>query len=300
MESVALEGYLPPESLRRSLQARGSDLAMLPAVAKEAMDVAQHPDCTADQFASVVEKDVKLATDMLSFANSAVFAATSPVIHLRQAVVRLGFRKCRNLILGSSAASLMQSLPLQEEWVREVLWQHSYVTATTCSHLNQTFNLGFCGEEFTAGLLHDFGRLLLALAAPDSFPQADPLDFVEGPDLLERESDILGTDHCCFGAWFATENGLPEQLVYAIRYHHDPEIEQPHQKLACLVAAADHIASYLQHGSRASDYDPEDNKGAQVLSELTDDRFACFPEVAATLVQEVMTDLGSSRTGVGA
>lgn len=297
MESATVEeNPLPPESLRRSLQARASDLAMLPAVAQEAMEVAQHPDCTADQFASVVERDVKLATDLLSFANSALFACSTPVVNLRQAVVRLGFRKCRNLILGSSAASLMQTLPLQEEWVREILWRHNYITATTCIHLNRAFSLGFGGEEFAAGLLHDFGRLLLALAAPESFPDADGLDFHEPSDLLAHESAVMGTDHCQFGAWFARENGLPAELVAAIQHHHQPEVEHEFQELTGLVAAADHIANHLQLELCPESYVPSENRGVNVLSAFRSENLQTrFQDVAPILIEEILKDLASGQ-----
>jgi len=176
--TTQLETTLPPEELRRSLLKRADDLSMLPAVATEALQLARNPDCTTAQFAGVIERDVKLATEILSICNSVLYSSGKPVANLHQAVIRLGFRQCRNLILTSSAASLMKRLPLEQEWIRELLWRHSFTTAVACLDLNNRLRLGFQGEEFTAGLLQDFGRTLLAVAVGKNQPDVDPLDFV--------------------------------------------------------------------------------------------------------------------------
>lgn len=301
MESVLTENLVPPESLQRALLSKSDELSMLPAVAYEALEMAKDPDCNSRHFASVVERDVKLATDILSLANSAVFACGSPVSNLQQAIVRLGFRQCRNLILTSSAASLMKNLPLEQEWVRELLWQHSVITATTCVHLNRALGLGFSGEEFTAGLLHDLGRLLLALASAESFACVDSLDFQEtGADMLSVEQSVLGTDHCRFGAWFAQQSGLPKPLITAILYHHEPETEHPEQELTALVAASDHIANHLQVCEEPTGYEPDANRGMDVLASIRSTTLiAEFAGIAPTLLGEVLKDVASAGSTGG-
>lgn len=257
-----------PDKLKETLLSRSDELSMLPAVATEALEMARDPECKTSEFAGVIERDVKLATEILSMANSVMFAASTPVSSLRQAVVRLGMKQCRNLILSSSAASLMKSLPLEQEWVREVVWQHSFRTATACTYLNKQLRTGFDGEEFTAGLLHDFGRLLLAVAAPDEFSRADTLSFEEDEEFLSRETSTLGIDHCQFGAWFAKHNRLPRSLVAAIQFHHLPEMHHPDSKLIALVAAGDHLCSYYQRVEESAGYDIELNRGAHALARL--------------------------------
>lgn len=263
---MSTETCSSPDALKQTLLDRSDELAMLPAVALEALEMAKDPDCSTAEFASVVERDVKLATEILSLSNSVIFAASSSVSNLRQAVVRLGLKQCRNLILSSSAASLMKTMPLKQEWVREVIWQHSFRTASVCTYLNQALELRFDGEEFTAGLLHDFGRLLLAVAAPDEFESADPLSFDEDEEFLSKERAVLGIDHCAFGAWFAEHNGLPKSLVASIQLHHLPETYHPAAKLIALVAAADHLSNHFQRNEEAAGYDVGLNRGAHALS----------------------------------
>lgn len=265
---MTVETCSPPDKLKQALLKRSDELSMLPAVASEALALAKDPDCVTAEFAGVIERDVKLATEILSMSNSVFFAASQPVASLRQAVVRLGLKQCRNLILTSSAASLMKSMPLEQEWVREVIWQHSFRTAKVCSYLNKSMRMGFEGEEFTAGLLHDFGRLLLAVAAPESFSKADSLSFDESGECLSKENEVLGIDHCAFGAWFAAHNGLPRALVAAIELHHLPETHHPNERLIALVSAADNLANHYQRFEEVGDYDVGLNRGAHALSKL--------------------------------
>ncbi|WP_197454979.1 HDOD domain-containing protein [Stieleria varia] len=265
-----------PRILQRAIANRATELTMLPAIAMEALKLARDPDCTVEQFANLVAKDMALASEILLLANSPIYRTRgSKVSSLRLAVVRLGLRQCRNLVLSCSASSLMKRMPVQHEWVRKVLWQHSYRTAMTCTYLNTKLRLGFEGEEITAGLLHDLGRMLLAIAAPEDAADADDLSFCDEDQQLSQERMILGADHCSFGAWFAKKQGLPDDLVAAIEHHHQPHDDHPFGKLISLVATADHMANHFQRFEEAGDYDITSNPGAHALADLGYPKLLC-------------------------
>ena len=260
---------------------------MLPGVAVQALEIARDPECTIREFVAVVERDAKLAADILAMSNSVMFSAGGPpVLSLQQAIVRLGFRQCRNLILSTSMASLMKNLSLEEEWVRDVLCRHGFLTGMLAINVNKIVGTGFQGEEFAAGLVHDFGRLLLAVVAPDKFCTADPLHFDESPEMLTMERRILGTDHCEAGAWYAELSKLPSEFVEVIRYHHNPAACTKHRRLVALVAIADHMASYLQRFDNGNQYNLRENEAVYVLESCGQ------PNVAARLAdvcREMMT-----------
>src|SRR5262249_1369736 len=152
--------------------------------------------------------DLKLTIDILKITNSVVYCPPTPIVSLHQAVVRLGLRECQNVILAACIKALMQRISLNQEQVRVTLWQHSFHTALLASYLNDTFRFGFEGEEFTAGLIHDFGRTLLAVVDYDHFLSVDPMDFEESASQLFRERVAIGTDHCRLGAWYAIQQRL--------------------------------------------------------------------------------------------
>src|SRR5579871_1883711 len=91
-----------PEAVMERLRLRSNNLRMLPAIATQALEVAKDPNCSITEFAAVVERDATLAADILRLSNSILFAASKNVLNLHQAVVRIGFRQCKNLILASS------------------------------------------------------------------------------------------------------------------------------------------------------------------------------------------------------
>ena len=207
---------------------------VLPETARQALDLVQDPDVSATVFADLVQKDVKLSTDILSIANSVMYCPGALVSNLQQAVARIGFVKCKNIILASSLQSAMQAMDLNEEWIREVLSHHGFLTGVIATNLNRTFGGGFEGEEFTAGLVHDFGRHLLSAFAGEDFVTIDPLEFDEDEETLAHENSLIGTTHCEIGAWFLERQGLPQDLVDVCRYHHSPELANSNQRLMCL------------------------------------------------------------------
>lgn len=292
-EAYDLEAALPSYLLER-LAKRSNQLRMLPVVASEAIEIANKPNSTIAEFAVVVERDLKLATDMLKIANSTIYNPSTPITNLHRAVIRLGFRECKFLIMAASAAGLMNRISMEQEWVRAVLWRHSFYTALLSIHLNRTFKLGFQGEEFTAGLLHDFGRTLLAIAVPHRFHKVDPMEFDESCAIQEHEQSVIGTDHCQIGAWYALQQQLPSPLPELILCHHRPELAQDGRRLTALVSVADHMANHLHLFGTPDGYLPSSNPYWPILAEFADSRFErTFKEAVPVSMQNAQRDVAA-------
>lgn len=265
---------------------------MLPAVGTQAIEIAKQPDCCMQEFAALVERDAKLATDVLSMANSAMYSPGRPILGLSQAVIRLGFQECRNLIYSSGMKSLMNKLTPDAQAVREALCRHGFVTALLSLRLNHLLRIGCRGEEFTVGLMHDFGRTLLAVAFPEKFRQVDTLSFDEdGYESVRDERRALGVDHCRLGAWFAQKNKLPGPIIEAIQLHHVPERAVLNPRLTALTALSDHIANHIQRDLPAAAYDVRENAGIAALSKCgLPDAGAKLKSCITSLIDEVASD----------
>jgi len=263
-----------PASIEEKIKERLDQVQMLPSIAQQALELVRDPDCSIKEFVRIVEQDLKLATEMLRIANSVVYSQGRPIASLNEAAVRLGLNPCKNLILTSCFASLIGSLPVQDRWVREQLGQHGLVTAVIATNVGKALKIGCQGEEFTAGLVHDIGRIILAVAIPEDFLAADAVDFQEVlPQQLKQEQQTWGTTHTEVGAWFAAQNRLPDCLVSAIRFHHFPtRAPRDHRKLTTLVAIADDMANHVQRHQTGEGYDPEFNSAIDQLAELGVDR----------------------------
>lgn len=270
MTSAALAPHsssmsVPPVELRNRLLSKGDKLQMLPGVVMEALTMAKDPKCSISDFAAIVHSDVRLAADILRVTNSVVYAAKYPILNLQQAVTRLGLAHCRNVILTASLGSVMRRMTLSEAWIQTVLWRHSVLTGMLSVKINRLLELGFTGEEFAAGLIHDVGRSLIGVIAPTQMLDADPLDFDESIDVLKQERVVLQSDHTEIGAWFMTHNQIPKPLVDVVRFHHRPADATENQRLVSLVAVADDMANHIQRANGPDGYIPNDNPALESL-----------------------------------
>lgn len=287
----------PPTPLVSKFRAKESQLTVLPAIAVHAMSLAKNPNCAIGEFASVVELDMKLATDILKIANSAAYNPVVPIAGLKQAVVRLGLAGCQSLIITSSYASLLKRLSIQQEQICTILWKHSYDTALLSKYLNEMFQLGFDGEEFACGLIHDIGRVLLAIVDPEQFADADRLDFDETPESLKSEEAIWGTDHCRFGAWYALRQKLPHPIPEVILRHHAPQRSLHQERLISLIAVADHMANHLERHQSALNYDPLSNPYVNTLAKHSNTEFkAKYVEHATSLMTRTLLEVELVKT----
>ena len=257
-----------PIHVERHLQATLRGSLMLPTVAMEALEIAKNPRCTIGEYSRIVERDLRLATEIISQSNSILYSPDRPVTSLHQSVLRLGFKQCQNLILSASLSSLMRRMPLEGRLAQELLWRHSITTAITSAQLNRLLGLGFQGEDFTAGLIHDMGRMLIAVAYPDRFEEIDALDFDETNDVTQAEREVLGTDHCAIGAWYAEENRLPIELREVLLAHHGDRPVTINRRLVALTMASDHLANYVQRHARPAEYPFRENPGLVRLEGL--------------------------------
>jgi putative nucleotidyltransferase with HDIG domain len=241
-------------------------LPLLPATAQQAMAMVQNPNTNLKQLSMLLERDVTLAASILKLANSPLYNWGPSVESLHAAVIRLGARECQSLILAIAMRNVFNEIDPATKTLCAVLWHHCFLTACLCRRLNRELRLDLQGEEFTCGLLHDLGRILLAVTLPREFPVADPMDFVEGSDTLDRECQVLETDHCQVGTEYARQNGLPNMAIAAIRFHHQVEQAPEHRTVLALVAMADHMANFIQRGLEPKAYDLSHNTGFALLT----------------------------------
>ncbi len=258
-----------PRQLAEALIKKARDIQMLPDVALQAIALTESPDASVRDVVSVIAQDVQLTTDIMSLSNSTLFAGTTSALSLEQAVKRVGFRHIKNMIMAASITSMMQSIEWKELRSRDLLCEHSMVTAVINTRLNSLFKLGMQGEEFTAGLIHDIGRTLLAVAIPDEFSEFDPVDFDENQDTLSKENNFIGTNHAIVGAWFLQRNHLPEEFVIVAKYHHDIGQCTKFKRLVALTAVADELANlYQREGVDSPGFNPESFVGCESLEIL--------------------------------
>jgi HD-like signal output (HDOD) protein len=270
--SKSTEELICNRTLAKSLIQKARDIKMLPEVAVRAIAVADNPDAKIQDLANIVSQDAMLATSILSLSNSPLFpvyACGKSISCLKMAITRLGFRQTKQMILVSSYSSMVSKLSNVETKTRDLLSKHSFLTGCIATELNRLFKLGIQGEEFTAGLVHDIGRMLLAATIPEQFSVVDSLDFDEAEDLLEKEQSLLGTDHAKIGGWFLRRNQITEELVNVALHHHAPNDSVQYTRLVALISVADDLANHHQRDpGNLGAYDSSNIEGLKLLETL--------------------------------
>jgi putative nucleotidyltransferase with HDIG domain len=276
-----------------------ADLPLLPSTAQQALQLTRERDVSLAEFARLIESDVALASTILKLANSPLYSWGRTIATLEQAVVRLGLHECESLVIAVGMKSLAGRAPAAVKSRCAWLWQHSFVVGCLCRKMNRELSFGHAGEEFTAGLLHDLGRVVIALLVPDAFPAADPMTFDESEDVLARERQVVGYEHCAIGARFAEQSRMPRDVIGAIRHHHDPSGAGMARGLVELVAAADHLANHFQRGAAAEEYDLSANASFAWLAQALDPHLVdYFAARIPSLLKEASRALKGSGLGV--
>jgi putative nucleotidyltransferase with HDIG domain len=194
------------------------NLPTIPAVLARILQLSDNVDASGKELIAVIEKDQALTGKMLRLANSAFFGQSRAVATIPRAVILLGFSTVRNLALGVKvwdAFGSGVSKPVLEE-----LWGHSVEVAMIAKELAARLHGGDPDEAFTAGLLHDVGRLVLALRFKDDYWKA--VGGVAESDVVdEREREAFGVDHAEVGGWMLEAWALPAAIVEGVRTHHE-------------------------------------------------------------------------------
>ena len=223
-------------------------LPPLPTSAMRVIALTKNPATSAKELETVIGQDPALAAGMLRQANSAYYGNARRISSLQEAIVVLGFQATQGLAMASAVAPLLKTPLVGYEIEPDGLWKHSMITAMAARNLCKKMKIPYGDVAFTAGLLHDMGKLVISIYVQEV--GAYLLEKVTSAKLsyVELEEKIIGFNHATVGGFLAKGWNLPEDLVAAISYHHAPSNAQIYQELASVVHVANGLASLLGIG----------------------------------------------------
>ncbi len=220
--------------------ARIEALPTLPAVVTQIMATLSDPDSSALDLGRIIASDQTLSATLLRLVNSAYYSYYREIDSITQAIVILGFNEVRNLALSATAFSALGSSG--SEFNREKLWRHALATGIAAERLVRVSAQSAGGPHFIAGLLSDIGKVVLDYLYPDMFSGAVTRAHQEKKLLRDVEMDIFGFTNAEAGGYLASHWNMPDTIVEAIRFHHEPG-QCAHDPRCCrVVLAADYIA----------------------------------------------------------
>lgn len=204
------------------------ELPALPSVVAEVLQITDDPAAAISQISDHVQRDPALTAKILKVSNSAYYGMRQYVGSLKLAMVILGVREVRNIVLGISVLEQLKDENLQESPVTVDFWSHSVTVAALTKQIGSTFALGLQGEDFTAGLLHDMGKMVLLRQLTETYEQIFEASGGVSAQLCELEFNTFGFDHADAAAALAMHWNLPGSLVDGLWCHHPA----PHRPIA--------------------------------------------------------------------
>ncbi|MCL5025875.1 MAG: HDOD domain-containing protein [Chloroflexi bacterium] len=214
------------------------DLPTLPAVAMKAMQVIADADSSAQDLARIISYDQATSARLLRVANSAYYGFRHKVSTVPEAIIILGFTNVQSLILTTSVLRTMRG-GRAGGFDRLQFWQHSVGCGIVSQMLAAKVHHPRPGDVFTAGILHDLGRIILDQYLHEEFLTIIKLMAEKGLPSTAAEKEVLGIDHAEMGGLLVKSWGLPPSLVDATTFHHSPMAASEDVPAAALVYLGD-------------------------------------------------------------
>jgi HD-like signal output (HDOD) protein len=213
----------------------------LPAIVSQVMGIIAKPESSAKDLMEVISPDQALTFKILKVANSAFYGRARAVATLDQALMVLGFEEIRNLVVSTAVFNNFQRIKTIPIISIHKFWEHSFLCGLAARIIaKETKAAG--GELFVAGLVHDIGKLAICTVLPQEFQNV--VAAAENNDLETfcAEQQILGITHAEIGMRIARRWMMPENLVAAIGYHHQPAMSESQTPYPIIIHLADRLS----------------------------------------------------------
>ncbi|GAB6172897.1 HDOD domain-containing protein [Paradesulfitobacterium aromaticivorans] len=223
-------------------------LPALPTSAMRVIALTKNPDTSIKDLQAAIAQDPALAAGILRQANSAYYGYARRISSLQEGITILGFQAIQGLAMASAVAPILRVQLAGYEVDQEGLWQHSMLTAMIAKRLCKSLKLSYGDTAFTAGLLHDIGKLIITVYLQEIGSYV--LKKVNDSSLsyVELEEKVIGFGHATVGGFIAKHWNLPPDLVSAISHHHTLAPADPYPDLTAIVHISNSLANTLGVG----------------------------------------------------
>jgi HD-like signal output (HDOD) protein len=218
----------------------------VPSIYFRLVQMLQSPNSHLAEVAQVMSEDLVMTAKLLQMANSPFFGMKRTINSLEEAVTHLGLAQTKTLVLLTQVfANYVEEKASRFSLAQ--LWRHSMGTARFARRIvNHEFDDPVLAETaFTAGLLHDVGKLFFAVNCPKDFDGLVGQAERNAMSYVNAERKLLGTTHAQLGACVLGTWGLPSEILESIAFHHTPSLH-PGNSFCPLTAV--HVGNFFEHG----------------------------------------------------
>jgi putative nucleotidyltransferase with HDIG domain len=196
------------------------------------LQLANKENVQLHQMSNLISSDMAFASEVLTIANSLLYAPRFPASSILQAIAVLGINNLQGMCLTVAARTYMGNALNQP--AMQVLWRHNLACALIAEQLASA---GFLDKDiaYTSGMLHDIGRLALATVRPKEYSALLQTHKGSGESILEPERNLFGMDHCGIGHHLISDWKLPPDLEAVVLEHHLSRKKESEWDLAELI-----------------------------------------------------------------
>ncbi len=195
-----------------------------------------------DEIAETLSRDQGLTAKVLTMANSAFYGLQQEVTTVARAMAILGLNEVRSMVLAVGVKALTQDKNFPKNFDLKRYWEHQLCVGIIARHLAPLLG-GVNGDNlYTAGILHDLGKLLTALHRMDDWRTIESLAATNTLDYAEAEEEYWGLEHGVIGSMVMVSWNLPVDLTEPVNWHHAPMHSPGHRREALVLCVADAMA----------------------------------------------------------
>ncbi len=228
---------------------RIKNIPTLPGVVSKINIMIQDPEVSTEKLGQVISKDQVLSARVLKLINSSFYGFPGRISSVTHALVLLGFNVIKGMLISTSVFDMMHRSMVG-------MWEHSLGCATLAGIMGRKLDEPESEEIFIAGLLHDIGKVIIRVTAPEEFEAIMKMTEEEGIYVREAEEKILGVDHTQVVDWVAKKWNLPENISEAMTCHHAPARSKNFSRRTAIVHLADVLIQTVDFGSGGNNFVP--------------------------------------------
>jgi len=229
----------------------------IPQVALKVFRMMNSSDFNMHEIAVEIRKDQILGAKVINLSNTAFFNPRGTVNSIDQALIMLGEKRLLQIILSSSIELFFQDTTKGYSLCRGGLYHHSISTAVAAENLAKMSMAALPDVAYTAGLLHDIGKVVLDQYVAKAYPYFYRQIYDDEKHSVEVEENLMGISHPVTGERLARLWDLPEQLIDVIKNHHQPDKANTDDRLVHLVYISDLLVSRFRVGNELERIDAD-------------------------------------------
>ncbi|MGD8493014.1 MAG: HDOD domain-containing protein [Desulfobacterales bacterium] len=233
-----------PREISRAIE----DLQPIPQIALKILRIIHSEDYEIKNITEEIRKDQVISARTLQLCNSVIFARPKKIESLEHALVMLGQHLFLKLVISASLNNFFNQIGMGYSLCKGGIYHHALGTAFMAEKFATLTGRTAPSLAYTAGLLHDIGKVALDQFIHSGFPLFYRECNLGEKNFSEVEKQLLGTDHTEVGEELALNWSFPGSLVETIRHHHRPENATQHDALVHIVYLADLLMSRFHTG----------------------------------------------------